>query len=653
MFQYPYGDSQQLNLDWLMEQWLETKASIDGSLQGEIDRVEAAINDLLRARDEAVAAQTAAETAATSAAGYAGTASGAASTATAQATAAAASAALAGTHASNAQTSETNAGLQATAAGNLAAAAAVSETNARNSELAAAASSSAAAGNALYAEGMAKGTQNGTPVPSGSPYYENNAAYWAGEAQAYDNDAAAAAYYSEAMAKGTMDGIPVSSGDPGYEDNAKYYKDQAAAQAAAAAASAAASLEQKTIANVAIATFTDGADNVPAKSVVVDIAYDQYGSNTPSPTNVRDISGWSKCIVGNSPVCYPLQNGGLGDNDGQPNTSLYRIRTDFIPYNGEETLSVYLNIAPEYDKIGYKLTVRRIYWYDNTNTFLESQLLSTGAGNRVPVVNAPVSPPSNASSYRLVFQRTTTSLELSATGLYCFINPHISIVDFPSIIYSGTLDVTNGKLTVTKAYALLDDPDKWINATGTLTYKYNQDFSDRKKYSDSYEGLICSSFLAQLSTMIPYCRWSSVTGETFGIRDDTATISLDDIKTMASNGDIAICYDIDPVVYDVTPTQVKTLLGANNIWSSTGEIDTLTYYKLNDTSTQILLVKALLATEESSTTASQAYSVNDFLILNNTLYIVTANIANGGTITVGTNVNATTIGAQITALLNA
>ena len=239
MYQYPYGDSQQLNLDWLMEQWQETKASIDGSLQGEIDRVEAAITDLLTARDQAVAAKTAAETAATAASGYAGTASGAASTATAQATAAAASAALAGSKASDAQTAETNAALQATAAANSAAAAAVSKTNAGNSETAAAASSSAAAGNALYAEGMANGTQNGTPVASGSPYYENNAAYWAGEAQNYDNDAALAAYYSEAMAKGTMNGTPVTSGEPGYEDNAEYYKDQAAAQAAAAAASAA------------------------------------------------------------------------------------------------------------------------------------------------------------------------------------------------------------------------------------------------------------------------------------------------------------------------------------------------------------------------------------------------------------------------------
>lgn len=204
MFQYPYGDTQQLNLDWLMEQWQETKASIDGSLQGEIDRVEAAITDLLTARDQAVAAQTAAEIAATSASGYAGTASTAASTATAQAAAAAASAALAGNHASNAQTSETNAGLQATAAGNSASAAAVSEGNARNSELAAAASSSAAAGNALYAEGMAKGTQNGTPVTAGSPYYEDNAKYYADQAAQDASDAADSAQ----DAHDVLDSIP-------------------------------------------------------------------------------------------------------------------------------------------------------------------------------------------------------------------------------------------------------------------------------------------------------------------------------------------------------------------------------------------------------------------------------------------------------------
>ena len=38
--------------------------------------------------------------------------------------------------------------------------------------------------NGLKSEGFANGTQNGTPVTSGSPYYENNAKYWKEQAQA-------------------------------------------------------------------------------------------------------------------------------------------------------------------------------------------------------------------------------------------------------------------------------------------------------------------------------------------------------------------------------------------------------------------------------------------------------------------------------------
>ena len=70
----------------------------------------------------------------------------------------------AATSASNASTSETNAGLSETAAGN---------------------SASAAAADALKSEGFAIGEQNGTPVSSGSPYYENNAKYYKEQAALY------------------------------------------------------------------------------------------------------------------------------------------------------------------------------------------------------------------------------------------------------------------------------------------------------------------------------------------------------------------------------------------------------------------------------------------------------------------------------------
>ena len=58
----------------------------------------------------------------------------------------------------------------------------------------------------------------------------------------------------------------------------------------------------------------------------------------------------------------------------------------------------------------------------------------------------------------------------------------------------------------------------------------------------------------------------------------------------------------------------------------------------------------LIAPTEEGFKATRNYTVNDLLIVNNVLYKVTANIANGGTITVNTNVQQTTLGALIKAL---
>lgn len=59
---------------------------------------------------------------------------------------------------------------------------------------------------------------------------------------------------------------------------------------------------------------------------------------------------------------------------------------------------------------------------------------------------------------------------------------------------------------------------------------------------------------------------------------------------------------------------------------------------------------SLIAPTEATNKATRNYTVGSFLIMNNTLYKVTSAIANGGTITVGSNVSATTIMQEILAL---
>ena len=145
MYEYPFGNGQQLNLDWFLAEWKNLLAAweaekngIEGALQAEIDRAEAALADVFAARD--AAAQSAANAlesknaAADSQTAAQNAAQGAAQSETAagnSASAAAQSETAAGNSASAAAQSET-------AAGNSASAAAQSETAAGNSASAAA-----------------------------------------------------------------------------------------------------------------------------------------------------------------------------------------------------------------------------------------------------------------------------------------------------------------------------------------------------------------------------------------------------------------------------------------------------------------------------------------------------------------------------------
>lgn len=245
MFEFPFGTMHQLNLDWFLqewknykEEWAAAEAGIDNALQGEIDRVEDAMTDLYNARDVAVAAKGDAETAALSASGDATTASNKAlmsegfavgeqngtpvgagspyyhvnakyycteagtyrylSEAYARGT-------MGGTPVDPGDTGyednakyykeQADADATATAADRVqtgldAAATAADRIQTGLDKDDADHFKDGANAAALVAEGYSSGTQNGTPVGSGSPYYQNNAAYFYSQSAGTSGDLA-------------------------------------------------------------------------------------------------------------------------------------------------------------------------------------------------------------------------------------------------------------------------------------------------------------------------------------------------------------------------------------------------------------------------------------------------------------------------------
>ena len=153
-------------------------------------------------------------------------------------------------------------------------------------------------------------------------------------------------------------------------------------------------------------------------------------------------------------------------------------------------------------------------------------------------------------------------------------------ITFPDgeTVYSGTLTINedgSGEIVCDTAYAVLNDKTKWEQVAGTITFRYNNNF-DRKFYSDSYTGLLCTAFKAD-GTLTNYCRWVGADSKLFGVRTMDGSITLETLQSLSENGDFAICYDIEPVTIPLTAEQISTIKGMNVVWVEDSDEISVTY----------------------------------------------------------------------------
>lgn len=411
---------------------------------------------------------------------------------------------------------------------------------------------------ALKSEGFAVGQQAGEDVASGSPYYHNNAKYYkeqaedsataasgsasdasgsASDALGYKNDAAdyataaggsasdalgyknAASDYSqnsEAWAVGQKNGVDVPSSDPTYHNNAKYYAEQAAGSASAAVEDVkriALGAFATDTATGSIASFPDGADNIPVKSLTVSIVPIQSGSGDPSPDNIRPITGWTEVNVyrtGKNLCSVPiLKSDALGRIE---TVSLCRCYAN-VPYvisfdiinalKSSKSLIIQRKVNGVTSEIhsfiglidaGTHITYEYIPDTDCEIHFSASSLAF--AANRDSISNIQFEIGSVASSYEPY--RLTSY-----------------VIPFGTTIYCASLDVINGVLKV-------------------------------KPYYASYNG-------------------ETLTGEWICDRAVYAA------GTTPPTGSQVVDMGGATTAYDLTPAEVTTLLGANNIWADTGD----------------------------------------------------------------------------------
>lgn len=154
-------------------------------------------------------------------------------------------------------------------------------------------------------------------------------------------------------------------------------------------------------------------------------------------------------------------------------------------------------------------------------------------------------------------------------------NGNTTTVDLGQTVYGGSLDVTTGVLTIDRSILDLGSVN-WIYYTSGTNPIFRYQLTDRK-YGTSVVG-ICSNYKfagnGSLSSMTAIKNGEfgfQATNTWIAVRDDSYT-DVDSFKTAMSG--VQLCYELaTPTTVQLTPTQVNSLLGQNNVLADSGDVE--------------------------------------------------------------------------------
>lgn len=407
-----------------------------------------------------------------------------------------------------------------------------------------------------------------------------------------------------------------------------------------------------------IASFSDGGA-YPVTALTVGIEPVQSGSGTPSPDNIRPISGHTSATVYEAPTTATFVQGGIGDTSGSEVSVNTRIRTGYIPISALNKASNTIAIYGKNYASGTPI-LRQVHFYNSSNTWISRYPTDVNIEQQSVTIPSTAIP-SNAAFIRIVGQYNLAgTTAITPDGILCYINGTSVTIDLNGTRYGGSINVLTGEMVVT--HGIVD--------LGTLTWS-----------NTSVTNMFAST---SLQNVIKYPATSvKFDGISSALKIETGNHVYDKISTniIGTNGNGGIWVFLDtsytdytavtsalsgvklvyplatPITVQLTPsTTLETLKGENHIWSSTG--DTSVTYRADtklyvygkadvDSALSRKAEKTFIAGYETTTKASQNYTSGSLVVVVNKFVKLTSNVSSGSTITVGTNATETTIAAEL------
>ena len=336
----------------------------------------------------------------------------------------------------------------------------------------------------------------------------------------------------------------------------------------------------------AVASFSDGADNIPMQSVVAEITPVQSGSGDPSPTNIRPISGRTGMTVKR-----------CGRNLMPKSTVNTTSRGITATANADGSVHV-TGTATEDTVISmllnFNLPAGSFIWSSGLNESFSTYDTYLSSGGTIARGNANSPGP----SFTLTEARKVTANVRVRSGqtvnitVYPMVRP-ASITDdtyepytateipitwesIAGTVYGGTLDVVSGVLTVDRKLVQFNSLTWTADTTGGRYYiaATPADALNVGTASATTEGLAIASNIHNVGVKgIAYMDDDgslSQYNQAFRIYDASCTTLA---AYMEKYGTGQLCYYLaTPQTYQLTGAEVRTLLGGNTIYTDAGDV---------------------------------------------------------------------------------
>lgn len=349
----------------------------------------------------------------------------------------------------------------------------------------------------------------------------------------------------------------------------------------------------QTIENVTIATFADGADEGVIKKLLVSIEPIQEGEGDPSPDNVRPISGRTGVSVRRTgknliPTIY--------DGDVTKNGITFEVKSDGVHATGTATSAIYYNVvmrnnqAPILPAGTYTLSPTGVQLNNVDIRVAELAGQSIIAIAKTSKTTFTITESKQYFCFFYIPSDTifndavlTPQLELGSTATgyepYKGSTYSVSWETEAGTVYGGSLDVVSGKLTVDRGYSKLSDLASWGSNSNLTNGIMRAVIPNVVKPGSS----VVTTAIMDCRKAVAYGPLQPTWTTAFAISYEGRIVvpmnrTITEEEFLSEYGNHEVCYPLaTPTEIQLTPQEVTTLLGNNNIWADSGNILELEY----------------------------------------------------------------------------